>query len=147
MEESFALGDAFSWFIQERCYPQATLYQISIIEEVEGATFQGDKVEDLEGIYPPVGWTLTWNGAHIASFDCWVNDPIFSWGYVMWYASRPKWPSFSPWCTFRQHSYSERGLRGRLHARRGVCKTMNIPYYQCKRDLHIITDLGRQACL
>lgn len=45
MEESFALGDAFSWFIQERCYPQATLYQISIIKEAEGATFQGDKVE------------------------------------------------------------------------------------------------------
>lgn len=55
MEESLALGDTFSWFIQERCYPQATLYRISIIEEAERATFQDDKAEDLEGIYAPLG--------------------------------------------------------------------------------------------
>lgn len=59
MEDSFALGGAFSWFIQERSYPQPNLYQTSMIEEAEAATFQGDKAKDPEGIYPPLGWILT----------------------------------------------------------------------------------------
>lgn len=84
MEETFALGDAFSWFIQERRYPQAALYQTSMDEGAELVTFQGDP----EWFYPPLGWTLTWDGAHIASLDNWVKHQMVSWGYFMWDASR-----------------------------------------------------------
>ncbi|KAJ5154943.1 uncharacterized protein N7500_010382 [Penicillium coprophilum] len=88
MEQAFALGDAFSDFIKERRYPEAPLYQTSMDAGCDRITFQGDVVDDSEWKYPPLGWTLTWDGAHIAGFHCWLKHQMVAWGYVMWDATR-----------------------------------------------------------
>ncbi|PWY90594.1 hypothetical protein BO94DRAFT_623342 [Aspergillus sclerotioniger CBS 115572] len=47
--------------------------------------FQGDRVDD---VYPPLAWTLMWRGTYSNLFGYYMEDPIRSWGYVMWDAAR-----------------------------------------------------------
>ncbi|OQE38508.1 hypothetical protein PENCOP_c008G07640 [Penicillium coprophilum] len=88
MEQAFALRDALSEFIKERRYPEAPLYQTSMDAGCDLITFQGDVVEDSEWMYPPLGWPLTWDGAHIAGFHFWLKHQMVAWKYVMWDATR-----------------------------------------------------------
>ncbi|RMD41889.1 hypothetical protein DV735_g3231, partial [Chaetothyriales sp. CBS 134920] len=50
--------------------------------------FNGDFAPDGKQIYPPLAWTLLWQGTYSNLFGSYVPDGIRRWGYVMWDAGR-----------------------------------------------------------
>ncbi|OJJ75258.1 hypothetical protein ASPBRDRAFT_193907 [Aspergillus brasiliensis CBS 101740] len=50
--------------------------------------FRGDFVNNLDGEYPPLAWTLLWKGTYSNMFGEYMGDEIPKWGYVMWDAAR-----------------------------------------------------------
>lgn len=50
--------------------------------------FQGDKAFDPDGVYPPLAWTLLWNGSYSNMVGSFVGNALPYWGYVMWDSRR-----------------------------------------------------------
>lgn len=50
--------------------------------------FQGDVESDPDGVYPPLAWTVLWEGTYSNLYGYYVGDEIRSWGYVIWDAPR-----------------------------------------------------------
>ncbi|KAJ6143841.1 hypothetical protein N7471_003294 [Penicillium samsonianum] len=74
-------------------HSRKTLSSNSFVSDLNGrgvrlGRFQGDEVGDPEWFYPPLGWTPTWDGAHITSVECWLKREMVARGYVMWDATR-----------------------------------------------------------
>ncbi|GLA46052.1 hypothetical protein AnigIFM63604_008014 [Aspergillus niger] len=57
-------------------------------ERREPLPFRGDKVDESDGAYPPLAWTLLWKGTYSNMFGNYIPDEIPKWGYVMWDAAR-----------------------------------------------------------
>ncbi|GCB26951.1 hypothetical protein AAWM_09836 [Aspergillus awamori] len=57
-------------------------------ERREPLPFRGDKVDESDGAYPPLAWTLLWKGTYSNMFGNYIPNEIPMWGYVMWDAAR-----------------------------------------------------------
>ena len=79
--EHEALGQS-AQTIRRRQHPSS---RDSKEERRDPLPFQGDRAD---GVYPPLAWTLMWQGTYSNLFGYYMEDPIRSWGYVMWDAAR-----------------------------------------------------------
>lgn len=50
--------------------------------------FRGDIVNDSDGEYPPLAWTILWEGTYSNMMGGEGVSYIAEWGYVMWDAAR-----------------------------------------------------------
>lgn len=54
----------------------------------EAFPFRGDVEVDLDGSYPPLSWTLIWNGTYSNTYGSYLPDQCREWGWVFWAAER-----------------------------------------------------------
>lgn len=87
-------GDFLSWFsgafdrdiLEERRH--RTLSEKDRREERrDPLPFRGDIVDNMDGGYPPLAWTIIWKGTYsnMIGGEC---PRLSDWGYVMWDAAR-----------------------------------------------------------
>ncbi|KAJ5662748.1 hypothetical protein N7462_011674 [Penicillium macrosclerotiorum] len=57
-------------------------------EERVPLPFEGDKVPNAVKSYPPLAWTLIWQGTYSNLYGYYVPDTMRRWGYIMWNKSR-----------------------------------------------------------
>jgi hypothetical protein len=79
---------AFSKFIQQR-----RDMDVSERDLMEGSRhplpFKGDKLNAYPGeSYPPLEWTLLWEGTYNNVFGGFTGENLAHWGYVMWNSER-----------------------------------------------------------
>ncbi|PYH66547.1 uncharacterized protein BO88DRAFT_468920 [Aspergillus vadensis CBS 113365] len=86
--EEFLEGDvhgAFTHAAQSGRRARAPSERDKKEERREPLPFRGDRVD---GVYPPLAWTLLWKGTYSNMLGSYIPDEIQSWGYVMWDAAR-----------------------------------------------------------
>ncbi|GKZ69523.1 hypothetical protein AnigIFM50267_004734 [Aspergillus niger] len=57
-------------------------------ERREPLPFRGDPLDDSDGAYPPLAWTLLWKGTYSNMLGSYIPNDFHMWGYVMWDAAR-----------------------------------------------------------
>ncbi|XRM40256.1 hypothetical protein ABZX51_003576 [Aspergillus tubingensis] len=86
--ENFLQGDvhgAFNWAAQSGRRVRAPSERDKKEERREPLPFRGDRVD---GVYPPLAWTLLWKGTYSNMLGSYIPDEFQMWGYVMWDAAR-----------------------------------------------------------
>ncbi|RAK84011.1 hypothetical protein BO79DRAFT_276332 [Aspergillus costaricaensis CBS 115574] len=86
--EEFLEGDvhgAFTHAAQSGRRARAPSERDKKEERREPLPFRGDRVD---GVYPPLAWTLLWKGTYSNMLGSYIPDEIQRWGYVMWDAAR-----------------------------------------------------------
>ncbi|KAF9889006.1 hypothetical protein FE257_007983 [Aspergillus nanangensis] len=73
---------------QEVCRETAPSPRDQMEQRRDPLPFRGDTVNDPEGMYPPLGWTLLWRGTYSNVVGCYIGDETGRWGYALWDSDR-----------------------------------------------------------
>ncbi|OJJ46464.1 hypothetical protein ASPZODRAFT_132541 [Penicilliopsis zonata CBS 506.65] len=84
----FLGNDAFGMLTHDKRREEAPTPRDMKEARREPLPFRGDLAPDPDGMYPPLAWTLMWDGTYSNLLGNWIPGSLRRWGYVLWDAPR-----------------------------------------------------------